>query len=97
MPRIGASRRLARLGGLPGLVFVTLGLAALALVSWPGRARGQESASAGAPAAIDTTTEAGEPPPDAPKRRMVKWNEYDGPVSTFRFGYGFLLDMATYS
>jgi len=28
---------------------------------------------------------------------MVKWNEYDGPISTFRFGFGFLVDAVTYS
>jgi len=28
---------------------------------------------------------------------MVKWNEYDGPISSLRFGYGFLVDFAAYS
>ena len=32
-----------------------------------------------------------------PRRRLVKWNEYDGPVSTIRLGFGFLGDFATYS
>jgi hypothetical protein len=49
------------------------------------------------PATLDTTIEAGEPDYQKPNRRLVKWNEYDGPVSTFRLGWGFLLDMATYS
>lgn len=67
-----------------------LGLLAF-LVIGPASARAQEVAS------VDTTSEAGEAAPDAPKRRMVKWNEYDGPISTFRFGYGFLVDAATYT
>jgi phosphate-selective porin OprO and OprP len=97
VPRIGASSRLVAREGLLGLVFLVLGLAAVALISAPRTARSQESPAAGAPATIDSTAEAGEPSPDEPKRRMVKWNEYEGPVSTFRFGYGFLVDMATFS
>ncbi len=40
--------------------------------------------------------EAGEADAEVPRRRMVSWNEYDGPVSSLRFGYGFLVDYATY-
>jgi phosphate-selective porin OprO/OprP len=97
VPRIGVWQRTPATGGLLGLDFLALGLAAVALITAPGTARSQDGAGAGAPATIDTTAEAGEPPPDAPKRRMVKWNEYEGPVSTFRFGYGLLVDMATYA
>jgi phosphate-selective porin OprO/OprP len=57
-------------------------------------ARAQDSAQ---PASVDSTNEAGEPGPDAPKRRLVSWNHYDGPISDFRFGYGFLVDFADYS
>jgi phosphate-selective porin OprO/OprP len=46
---------------------------------------------------IDTTAEAGEADAIPPKRQMVKWNQYNGPVSTLSFGYGFLVDFATYS
>ena len=49
-----------------------------------------------APASIDTTTEAGDEDLETPKRRMVKWNEYDGPLSTLRFGFGFLTDGVAY-
>lgn len=31
-----------------------------------------------------------------PRRRLVKWNEYEGPISTLRFGFGFLLDFSSY-
>lgn len=43
------------------------------------------------------TVEAGEEDAEAPRRRLVKWNEYDGPVTTFRVGFGFLLDFATFA
>ena len=78
-----------RFGGLSPGRLAWPGLLAL-LVLGPAGARAQEAAS------VDTTAEAGEPAPNVPNRRMVKWNEYDGPVSTFRFGYGFLFDAATF-
>ena len=52
-------------------------------------ARSQPPAS---PSLVDSTTDAGEADADQPRRRLVKWNEYDGPVSTLRFGFGFLVD-----
>lgn len=73
----------------------TLVILAVILVSAPSAARAQESADQ--PASVDSTNEAGEPGPDAPSRRWTKWNEYDGPISTFRYGYGFLVDFADYS
>jgi phosphate-selective porin OprO/OprP len=51
-----------------------------------------------APTTIDTGEyEAGEDDLAEPKRRLIHWNEFDGPISTFRFGFGFLLDLAAYS
>jgi phosphate-selective porin OprO/OprP len=50
-----------------------------------------------AEASIDTTVEAGEADAEAPRRKLVKWNEYDGPVTTFRVGIGFLLDFAAHA
>jgi len=64
-----------------------LGLSSLTAVPC---ARAQEQAS------IDTTSN-GDPELEQPKRRLVKWNEYDGPVTTVRFGFGFLTDYAAYS
>ena len=47
-------------------------------------------------ATVDSTLEAGTDDHVEPKRKFVKWNEYDGPISTVRFGYGFLWDFASY-
>src|SRR6516162_8241208 len=61
----------------------------------PALARAQGTPTS-APASVDTTLEAGEA--DAvPQKATPKWNEYDTKVSTLRFGYGFLVDFATYS
>jgi len=48
---------------------------------------------------IETETEAGAADAwEAPRRRkLVSWNEIDGPISTLRFGGGVLFDFATYS
>ncbi len=73
---------------------MALGFAGLALVVVPRPARGQSEAT---PATIDSTVEAGEADAEVPRRRLVKWNEYDGPVTTVRLGYGFLGDFATFS
>jgi phosphate-selective porin OprO/OprP len=61
-----------------------------------GVSRGQESNEP--PPSIDTSPqEAGDDDNAPPRRRLTKWNEYDGPISTFRFGAGFLTDLATYA
>ena len=70
--------------------------AGFGMVVLAGAARGQ-SRSEAAPATVDTTVEAGEADAEVPRRRLVKWNEYDGPVTTLRLGFGFLVDAATYS
>ena len=97
MPRFEACRQSRSWRSRFDLGFALLALTAVTSISLPRAARSAESPTPEAPATIDSTAEAGEPSPDEPKRRMVKWNEYDGPVSTFRFGYGFLVDMATFS
>ncbi len=43
---------------------------------------------------IDDTMEAGEG--DSPRRRMVGFNEFEGPFGSIRFGGGFLYDFAAY-
>jgi phosphate-selective porin OprO/OprP len=40
---------------------------------------------------------AGEADAEPPRRRLVKWNEYDGPLFTLRLGGGVLVDYATYA
>lgn len=77
------------------IAFVVLALAAC--TAWFGpRAAFAQGSEQSVVASIDTTSEAGEADAAMPKRRMVKWNEYDGPVSTLRFGYGFVWDIASY-
>src|SRR5689334_12437753 len=61
----------------------------LLLLCLPAIAHAQQQAS------IDTTSD-DDPEHEGPKRKLVKWNEYDGPVTTARFGFGFLTDYATY-
>ena len=79
-----------------GSALLVLYLTICSLLLGPSAVRAQSSAAA-APATIDSTVEAGEADAETPQRRMVKWNEYDGPVSTLRFGYGFLYDFVSYS
>jgi phosphate-selective porin OprO/OprP len=45
---------------------------------------------------IDTRFEAAEADGDLPRRRLISWNEYEGPWFTARFGGGFLYDFAAY-
>jgi phosphate-selective porin OprO and OprP len=63
----------------------------------PGLVQGQQSD----PTARDTTAEsgvsAGESEAEPPRRRMVNWNEYEGPLFTIRVGAGLLVDYATYA
>ena len=49
------------------------------------------------PRHIDDTMEAGEAEAEVPRRRMVSFNEYDGPIGTIRVGFGLLTDYAAYS
>jgi phosphate-selective porin OprO and OprP len=50
-----------------------------------------------APPTIDTSQrDAGDDDAPVPRRRLVKWNEYEGPISTLRFGFGLLVDFSAY-
>jgi phosphate-selective porin OprO/OprP len=86
--RLGCRQRNAAL--------VLLGLTAA--LTAPQISRAQEPAvnSAPAEAAVTAPMEAGESEADVPARQFVKWNEYQGPFSTLRFGGGFLYDYAAY-
>ena len=59
------------------------------------------SAPAAAPAAqdspLDDTIDAGESSAEAPRRKLVKWNEYEGPWFTIRAGGGYLFEYASFS
>jgi phosphate-selective porin OprO/OprP len=77
--------------------------AVLALMSLfvPAGASGQQAATgqqgAGAPEppppVVDTMTAEES---DAPARRLVKFNEFEGPLGSIRFGFGLLFDYASY-
>ena len=76
------------------LLALTVALAA------PRVGRAQEPTGEGiepAVAAVGAKMEAGESDADEPARQFVKWNEYEGPFSTLRFGGGFLYDYAAYN
>ena len=75
------------------LVRISL-LIALIVAMAPSSSRSQDS-RATPDSTIDTTAEANEA--DKPRRKLVKWNEYDGPISTIRLGANFMLDFATFS
>src|SRR5688572_7966918 len=79
--------------------FVLLGLTAALTVPQVGRAQEpQAPASSATPteAAVDDGIKAGESDADAPAREFVKWNQYEGPISTLRFGGVLLYDYAAY-
>jgi phosphate-selective porin OprO and OprP len=49
------------------------------------------------PPSIDASApEAGADDDPKPRRRLIKWNEFEGPITTFRFGFGLLVDSAAY-
>ena len=78
-------------------LLTVIALVGLVALTTPRASCAQASGPPTAGATIDTTLEAGEADAVAPKRRLVKWNEYDGPITTARFGYGFVYDIASYT
>ena len=75
-----------------------LSLTLLLLAASPGSSTGQEAPSN--PAALDTTAVAGEAdaqPPATKARGLAKYNQFNLGFTTLRIGYGFLIDLATYS
>lgn len=49
------------------------------------------------PPAIEDTRVAGESSADPPARRLVRWNEFEGPFFTLRASAGVILDAGTYA
>jgi phosphate-selective porin OprO/OprP len=45
----------------------------------------------------DDTIEAGEADAETPRRRLIRWNEFEGPFFTLRVGAGVLYDYAAFS
>jgi len=60
-------------------------------------ASAQQRANGLQPAPIDDTIEAGEADAVEPARRLVRWNEYEGPFFTIRMGAGVLYEWADYA
>ena len=77
-------------------------LANLSLVAATTAVAGQPPQQAGAHAVEsdspdDDTIEAGEADAETPRRRLIRWNEYEGPLFTLRVGGGVLYDYAAFS
>jgi phosphate-selective porin OprO/OprP len=49
------------------------------------------------PPSVEDTQQAGESSADPPARRLVKWNEYEGPFFTLRASAGVILDAGTFA
>ncbi|HRI80637.1 MAG TPA: porin, partial [Cyclobacteriaceae bacterium] len=85
------SVNLARAGNRTPIVAV---LTAILLVLAPALLRAQDTTAV---LIRDSTTMAAEwLDYDTPKRKFVKWNEFDGVLTTVRIGFGFLIDGVTY-
>ncbi len=75
---------------------LAIGVATSVFLSAPRAASGQPAGEA-IDSTVVTTVEADDGDLAPPKRQWIKWNEYDGPISTFRFGAGLLVDYAAYA
>ena len=73
-----------------------LALIVLFIAGTPRSSRSEPAGAAAPDSTIDRST-AGEEEADTPRRRMTKWNEYDGPITTLRLGGGFLVDFADFA
>ncbi|MCG3204623.1 MAG: hypothetical protein KCHDKBKB_01338 [Elusimicrobia bacterium] len=72
-------------------------LASLLGLGSPGLARGLDHPPSTPNPTIETTIEAGESEAENATRQFVKWNEYEGPLSTLRYGAGLLYEYAGFS
>jgi phosphate-selective porin OprO/OprP len=62
----------------------------------PASPQAPEAPPEAAPAIIDDTLVAGEAEDEAPGRRLVRWNEFDGRYASIRVGGTYLLDYVAY-
>jgi len=67
---------------------------ALSAAAEPASEQGDTVAQAAGEPTLENSVEAAEP---GPKRRLISWNEYEGPIFTIKFGGGFLYEIAGYS
>jgi phosphate-selective porin OprO/OprP len=80
------------------LALISCGVPRLAHGQAPSGANAQQTpATAPPPSAIQETIDAGEASGEAPARRLVSWNEFEGKFFTIRAGGGYLYDFATYN
>ena len=81
-----------RFSGLPGMHL------AIAVVCWnlfrPGAVSGTEPVP---DSTLDSRLEAGESAAETPRRKLIRWNEFDGPFLTLRMGGGALVDFVTFA
>lgn len=56
----------------------------------------EDATKADSDSTVETTIEAGEAAVAEPRRKLVNWNEYEGPYFTIRVGLGFLYEAAAY-
>lgn len=77
---------------------VLLLLTVLLLLSFPILSHSQDTSRIIADSTLVNTYEAGdEGEIEEPKRKLIKWNEYEGKYFTIRLGGGFLYEFATYN
>jgi phosphate-selective porin OprO/OprP len=79
-----------------GIVAFCLSAPGLAIGQQPGQTP-QDTGAQARDSVLQNGVSAGEADADPPRRRLVKWNEYEGPYFTIRLGAGFLVDYATYA
>jgi len=84
--------------GLPGRVAAQKPATTGSRSAGPAAGGAQQGAGgASQPPAIDDTISAGESDDEEPARKLVKFNEYAGPLGSFRVGFTFLYDYAAFS
>src|SRR5437773_6674831 len=66
-------------------------------LSRPSSACAQRADSAARDTTLANGVSAGEAEAEPRRRRMVKWNEFDGPILSLRVGAGLLVDYAGYA
>ena len=57
----------------------------------------QTTAPTSKPSTLDDTLEAGDDEVGTPPRKLIDWNEYDGPLFSLQIGGGFLYEYAAYA
>jgi phosphate-selective porin OprO/OprP len=72
-------------------------LMAAALMAPPATSQGKGDEPVPADSTLERTIEAGESNVESPRRKLVKWNEYESPYFTLRAGAGFLYEGAAYA